>query len=202
LLEYDYEVIHRKGKAFYHVPDALSRMFENESEDIVTIATDAVLVIKNIVDVANTQDKWYQKRYREVVSNPEKFTQWKVIDGQLYFLRSKPVVSEIVEDLDRWKLVLPKEWRREDLRELHDTPQAGHLGIERTYQRVAVSYFWLNLFRDVTDYIWTCDACQRTKVEQANPADLMGRRIADGPWTVIAADIIRPPRSKDFSISL
>jgi len=92
------------------IPDALSRMFEDESEDTITIAIGAInLVTKNIVDVANTQDEWYQKRYREVVSNPEKFTQRKVIDGQLYFLRPKPMVSEIVKNLDRWKLVLPKE---------------------------------------------------------------------------------------------
>jgi len=93
--------------------------------------------------------------------------------------------------------VLPKELRREALRESHDTPQAGHLGIEKTYQRIAVRYFWPNLFRDVTKYIKTCDICQRTKVEQASPAGLMGRRIADGPWTIIAADVIGPlPRSK------
>lgn len=62
---------------------------------------------------------------------------------------------------------------------------------------MAVSYFWPNLFREVTDYIRQCDICQRTKVEQASPAGLMGRRIADGPWTAIAADIIGPlPRSK------
>jgi len=121
----------------------------------------------------------------------------KVLDEQLYFLRSKSVVSEIVEDLDRRKLVLPKELRKEALRESHNTPQAGHLGIEKTYQRITVNYFWPNLFRDVMNYIRTCDICQRTKVEQASPAGLMGRRIADGPWTIIVADIIRPlSRSK------
>jgi len=198
LLEYDYEVVHRKG-ALHHVPDALSRMYEgDEIENTVTAAIGAVnLVTKDIVDVEGTQDEWYRKRYKEVVSSPERYRQWKVVDGQLYFLRPKPVVSEIVEDLDRWKLVLPREYRREALRESHDAPQAGHLGVEKTYQRVAVNYFWPNLFRDVTNYIRTCDACQRAKVEQASPAGLMGRRIADGPWTVVAADIIGPlPRSK------
>jgi len=155
------------------------------------------LVTKDIVDIEGTQDEWYRKRYREVVSSPERYKQWKIVDGQLYFLRPKLVVSEIVEDLDRWKLVLPREYRREALRESHDAPQAGHLGVEKTYQRIAVNYFWPNLFRDVTNYIRTCDACQRAKVEQASPAGLMGRRIADGPWTVVAADIIGPlPRSK------
>lgn len=36
-----------------------------------------------------------------------------------------------------------------------------------------------------------------TKVEQTNPARLMSRRIAEAPWTVVAADIMGPlPRSK------
>jgi len=30
LLEYDYEIVHRKG-ALHHVPDALSRMFESDT---------------------------------------------------------------------------------------------------------------------------------------------------------------------------
>jgi len=197
LLEYDYEVIHRKG-ALHHVPDALSRMFEEDTgEDTRAAGTVNLISVKNTVDVTDTEDDWYRKRYREVIAKPEKYTQWRVLDGQLYFLRPKPVVSEIVEDLDRWKLVLPKELRREAMRESHDTPRAGHLGIEKTYQRIAVNYFWPNLFRDVTNYVRICDVCQRTKVEQASPAGLMGRRIADGPWTVIAADIIGPlPRSK------
>ncbi|GAB1867938.1 RNA-directed DNA polymerase [Camponotus japonicus] len=192
LLEYDYEVIHRKG-ALHHVPDALSRMFETDStEDTVLAATNSAHVTTAIdtVDLTNTTDEWYRKRYKDVITTPEKYTQWKVIEGRLYFLRPKRVVSEIVEDLDRWKLVIPQEYRKEVLRESHDMPQAGHLGTEKTYQRVAVSYFWPNLFRDVTDYIRQCDLCQRTKVEQASPAGLMGRRIADGPWTAIVADII------------
>jgi len=107
------------------------------------------------------------------------------------------VISEIVEDLDRWKLVLLRELRLEALREAHDISQAGHLGVEKTYQRLAVSYFWPNMFRDAAKYIRAYDTCQRIKVEQASPAGLMGRRVVDGPWIVVAADIIGPlPRSK------
>jgi len=58
LLEYDYEVIHRKG-ALHHVPDALSRMYEvDEIENTVTAAIGAVnLVTKDIVDIESTQDE-------------------------------------------------------------------------------------------------------------------------------------------------
>jgi len=46
----------------------------------------------NTVDLTNTRNEWYRKKYKEVISNPEKFTQWKVIDDRLYFLRLRPVV--------------------------------------------------------------------------------------------------------------
>ena len=41
------------------------------------------------------------------------------------------------------------------------------------------------------------DICQRTKVKQASPVRLMGRRIAEALWTVVAANFMRPfPCSK------
>jgi len=101
-----------------------------------------------------------------------------LVDGQLYFLKPKLVVSEVVEDLDRWKLVLPREYRNETLRESHDAPQAGHLGVEKTYQRVAVNYFWPNLFRDVANYIRTCDTC--VSVLKSS------RRVPQVLWDVIS----------------
>ncbi|XP_070154043.1 uncharacterized protein [Polyergus mexicanus] len=144
LLEYDYEIVHRKG-ALHHVPDALSRMYESDTEVKIIVAVEA-----NII--ANTTDAWY--------------------------LKSKAIVSDIVEDLDRWKLVLPKELRETALREAHETPQSGHLGL-----------------RGEEDVPPT--SSRRTKVEQVNLADLMGHRVVEGPWTMMAADIMGPfPKSK------
>jgi len=94
LLEYDYTIEHRKG-ALYHVPDALSQMYESNTE----VAINAVL---DTVDVEKTSDEWYRKRIREVTTNPKRYAHWKIVDGQLYYLRPKLVISEIVEDLDRW----------------------------------------------------------------------------------------------------
>lgn len=43
----------------------------------------------------------------------------------------------------------------------------------------------------------SCLTCQQVKVEQASSVGLMGHRITDGPWIVVAADIMSPlPRSK------
>lgn len=194
LLEYDYEIIHRKG-ALHHVPDALSRMFESDAEIPLEAAGPlAALAIESLEDAENS---WYIRRFREVSERPKAWVGWKVMDGRLLFSRPKPTTAAVVEDLNHWKLVLPQEFREEELRESHNDPQSGHLGIDKTHRRLTVAYYWPNLFRDAAKYVRECDTCQRMKVEQAPPAGLMGRRVVETPWTVVAADIMGPlPRSK------
>jgi len=112
------------------------------------------------------------------------------VDGQLYYLKLRPTTSAVVTDLDRWKLVLPPEMQGEALRESHDESQSGHLGVDKTYQRLAIAYYWPNMFRAVAKYVGECDTCHRVKVERASPVGLMGRRVVEAPWTVVAADMI------------
>lgn len=63
----------------------------------------------------------------------------------------------MVDDLEQWKLVLSKASRLEIIREYHDTPQAGHGGVEKTYRRVAMRHYWPRMFRDVASYVRLCD---------------------------------------------
>jgi len=191
MLEYDYEIVHRKG-ALHHVPDALSRMYEGDTEVRSLVAVEANMA-------ANTADEWYRRRFGEEADRTKRYTDWKVVDDQLYYCRPREIISDIVEDFDRWKLVLPRELREGALGEAHDEPQVGHLGVEKTFQRLAVKCFWPNMFHDVGKYVKRCDTCQRTKVEQAPPIGLTSHRVVEGPWTVIAADIMGPfPKSKGF----
>src|SRR5436190_161936 len=176
LLEYDYTIEHRKG-ALHHVPDALSRIYEQDNE---------------LCAVALTNDEWYNTRARNIEATPHKYPGWKIEENRVYFRRPNPVINQVVDDLEQWKLVLPKDSRLEVIREAHDAPQAGHLGVEKTYQRVAIRYFWPRMFKDIANYVRRCDTCQRAKVEQDVPAGLMGRRTIETPWSIIAADIMGP----------
>ena len=63
LLEYSYDIVHRKGSS-HHVPDALSRMFEDPLE-IISLAKDPT-------------PSWYVRRFLTVTNYPEKFHTWRI----------------------------------------------------------------------------------------------------------------------------
>ena len=76
-------------------------------------------------------------------------------DGVLYRVR---------EDQDGGKvkqLVLPKKFRKEVLKSLHD--DVGHLGIERTTELVRDRFYWPHMANDVMMYVKTCGRCVRRK---------------------------------------
>ena len=80
LLAYDFDIIHRK-RAMHHVPDALSRMFENERVEKLSVLE----IIK---------DEWCSRRREDVINSPNKFHCWRVVDDRLYKYRSNPLRSE------------------------------------------------------------------------------------------------------------
>ena len=62
------------------------------------------------------------------------------------------------------RFYIPKEEVRNSImNELHDSRAAGHLGIKRTIDLVKRDFYWPTLEKDVTEYVNTCDECQRNK---------------------------------------
>lgn len=177
LLGYDYTIVFRKG-ALNHVPDALSRIPEGNPELV------AVIVPRPAT--------WYERRKQDIINSPKKYPAWKIENDSVYFYRPDPTINDVIRDLSAWKLVVPDDDRNLVLQNLHSEPQAGHLGIEKTYKRIATSHYWPGLFKDVTNIIKRCVTCQRCKVEQRVPAGLMGRRVVEQPWVVVAMDMMGP----------
>ena len=73
---------------------------------------------------------------------------------------------------------------------------AGHLGIEKTYERVAEEYYWPGVWHDAYQFVQECDACQRYKTDQMAPRGLMGGQVIERPWAVVASDLMEFPQSK------
>lgn len=190
LQSHDFEIKHRKG-ADHHVPDALSRLEregESDMEEIMAIGEEDL-----------EGDEWYQRRIKAVLAKPEKYPDFQVRGNSLYCHRFNPL-ELILEDEENntlnWKLVVPLSMRQYILAESHDRPDAGHLGIVKTYHRVYQQYYWPGMFQDVADYVRSCDVCQKIKPEQKKPVGLMSSHIVEEPWTVVSTDLMGPfPRS-------
>ena len=61
---------------------------------------------------------------------------------------------------------------------------------------MAREYFWPGVYRDVYEFVHTCETCQRYKSSQQSPQGLLGKKVVERPWSIVAADMIELPKSK------
>ena len=121
----------------HHVPDELSRMFENEKVEKLSV-------------LEPVKDEWYSRLREDVISSPNKYHGWKVVDDSLYKYRSNPLVEDLMDDSNAWKLVVPEKHRSQIFIESHEAPKAGHLVTDKTYHRAAIQYYSLENSRKST----------------------------------------------------
>ena len=61
----------------------------------------------------------------------------------------------------RERLCVPnnKEMKKKILREAHSTPYTAHSGSTKMYQDVKSTYWWINMKREITEYVAQCLTC-------------------------------------------
>uniref|UniRef100_A0A3B3BUU0 Gypsy retrotransposon integrase-like protein 1 n=1 Tax=Oryzias melastigma TaxID=30732 RepID=A0A3B3BUU0_ORYME len=59
-----------------------------------------------------------------------------------------------------YQVVVPTGYRNKVLSLAHDHPWSGHMGINKTYDRILRHFFWPGLKADVVRYCKTCHECQ------------------------------------------
>ena len=50
-------------------------------------------------------------------------------------------------------MLVPEKQRLEVLKEAHSEPQEGHLGVEKTYHRLSLRYYWPGIYADVAKFV-------------------------------------------------
>ena len=162
--QWDFDVEHRKG-ALHKFPDALSRMYDG-----VEIETAAFAEVK---------DPWYLRMLSEVQASPLEYQDWIVEDGMLYRYRVDPLLDPVESGEEKLKLVVPSELRKRVMKDAHRAPSSGHLGMEKTYDRIAREYYWKGMYYDINNFVRECEECQKYKVTQTGAKGLMGSRIVE-----------------------
>src|SRR4051794_1343448 len=108
------------------------------------------------------------------------FVKTMVVDGNgIYRLNGKVVVP------------VDKALRERVIKMHHDLPSAGHRGITKTLKLVERSFWWPTLTKDVTQYVSTCDMCQRMKANSQKKAGLLQPlSVPKRPWQSVSMDLI------------
>ncbi len=89
-------------------------------------------------------------------------------------------------------VVLPQSLRRRFLKLVHDSPLGGHMGRDRTWDRVRTMVWWPGVQSDVAKYVAGCDTCQRVKHSRKGRAPLKKTEVPDRPFQRIQIDFVGP----------
>ncbi|XP_075775938.1 uncharacterized protein LOC142826874 [Pelodiscus sinensis] len=90
------------------------------------------------------------------------------------------------------QLLVPKAYRWRVMEMAHDNPWAGHLGIEKTQQRVIQRFYWPGVYQDVKNFCRSCPQCQRTAEARVPRAALVPMPLVSEPFERIGLDLVGP----------
>ena len=63
----------------------------------------------------------------------------------------------------RWLIVIPSSLKNKCLELAHDNPVSGHMGRDKTLQKLLQSGYWHSIRKDSDTYVESCSACSRNK---------------------------------------
>jgi transposase len=169
LSAFNFDIHHKKGRD-HVVPDILSR----------SVPVDLVYV--------ESHDDWFNNIIQGCQENPTSFPDYKYVNNNLYKL--KRTSSLLTSEYD-WKLVIPKEMRKDIIRDNHSQPTAGHFGIFKTHKRISLRYFWPGMYRDVCKYIAGCETCLAYKYQNHQTLGIMGKpKECCRPFQCLSIDLV------------
>ncbi|KAM7298704.1 uncharacterized protein ISCGN_019278 [Ixodes scapularis] len=91
------------------------------------------------------------------------------------------------------QLVIPLRFREDLLRLAHGNCWSGHLGIRKTKARLMQEYYWPGCWKDVEEFVRSCDVCQRVgKSSDKHKAPMRLVPIITEPFRRLVIDIVGP----------
>src|SRR5665811_2228712 len=88
--------------------------------------------------------------------------------------------------------VIPSSLVQQIISQFHDTLTGGHLGVEKTFGKIASRAYFKNMRKLVEEYVRTCDICQRVKYDNKKPPGMMTSSAITSPWDTLYMDLMGP----------
>jgi len=187
--EYDFKIDHIPGVKNV-VADALSRRPDYMIYSAYMPTRSEMEVSPTLlaeIRAAGRNDVEYQKYFEATTTGSRK--DMSITDDLLTFSKNGSMS----------RLFVPAgPLRTKLLHEAHDSPVAGHLGRDKTYERLARHFFWPKMAATVHDYVRTCPSCQRNKCSNRRPIGLLQpHAIPQHKWDTVSLDFITAlPKTK------
>ncbi|VFR00833.1 unnamed protein product [Cuscuta campestris] len=177
LMGYKFRIEYKTGAA-NRTADALS--CRDEDAELTTLFTTYSRPLTNLLDalaIRNSQDSDLQQLHAAVTAGSAK-ADFSMHNGLLYY-HHRLVLSSV------------SPLRHQLLAEYHSSPMAGHQGVERTFHRLATTFYWPGMRKDVRQFVAACLDCQTTKYSTRKPAGLLQPLpTPDQVWESASMDFI------------
>jgi hypothetical protein len=152
---------------------SISIHFDSEEQKEWIEAYQHDTYFKKIIEDLRTEENILNPRYPQFFMSDE---------GLLYF-----------EDWEgNMRLCVPSGLRNRIMKEDHETLTEGaHSGYHRAFNRIASTYFWPRMSKDIQAFVTSCDICQKSKPKRHAPFGLLRPiPIPARPFEIISMDFI------------
>lgn len=89
-------------------------------------------------------------------------------------------------------IVVPRSRISEVLQELHNGPSGGHLGVNKTVEKVKQRFYWIGCHQSAKDWIQNCSQCMAAKGPRIRSRGKMQQYNSGAPFERIAMDVAGP----------
>ncbi|KAI5725816.1 hypothetical protein M8J77_020471 [Diaphorina citri] len=188
LQSYDFEIKHRAGKSHSNADAFSRRPCKPECKHCARVEEREVVTVRRVTvepDAGWTEEE-LEKEQREdpdlgpVIEYKERDVKplWRDVSdlseaAKSYIVQWDSLVLESGVLKRRWEslngrnvrlqIILPRARVKEVLEELHGGTSGGHLGVNKTVDKVRERFYWLRMKQDVEDYCRRCASCAASK---------------------------------------
>ncbi|XP_076456339.1 uncharacterized protein LOC143290708 [Babylonia areolata] len=166
---------------------------KKSSQPIPSLPTDSVTVHISREELIDQQNK--DANLQKARESAERMSVQSAGSGEVTYRHKQGVLIRCFKNHcgEVTQVCVPKSLRTSVLRLGHDAPMSGHLGMQRTRDRIFPHFYWPGMCADIRRYVQSCVRCQKTVAKGRIPkVPLVKMPLVSEPFDRVAVDIIGP----------